>query len=394
MRIEIPRYSERLGALRIYDVQRVLEINGGVIRRNPYENLHVLRFKHSELEEIENKMAIILPVKNEKPKVLEGVLSGIPHDILVIIVSNSKRDPIDKYQIEVDTILSFYRFSSRPFIIIHQKDPAWSEALSKVGYKAILENGAVRDGKGEGMILGLLLAKALGKEYVGFIDSDNYIPGAVYEYAKIYASVFKVARSPYVMIRIKWSYKTKFMGRGFYFRKRGRVSEITNKYLNLLMGKLTKFETEIIKTANSGDHAMSMKLAEIMDFAEGFAIEPFELIYLFEELGGFKETRFKEIVSKGVEIYQIEPRNPHIHEERGNEHIKEMILKSLSTIYHSTLCDEELKSQILEELTYRGILRPGEKPAKIRTIPSIKDIDAGKILKILEKHSESLIKIT
>jgi len=29
------------------------------------------------------------------------------------------------------------------------------------------------------MIIGLLVAKAAGKEYVGFIDADNYFPGSV-----------------------------------------------------------------------------------------------------------------------------------------------------------------------------------------------------------------------
>lgn len=390
MRIEIPRYSERLGALRIHDVQRVIEIDSGGLK-GLGEDFHVIRFSSEEIKEVESRMAIVLPIKNEKPNILEGVLSGIPHDILVIVVSNSSRAPIDRYQIEVDTVLHFYRFSRRSFIMVHQKDSAWGLALKEVGYTEILKGDTVRDGKGEGMILGMILAKALGKDYVGFVDADNYIPGAVYEYAKIYASAFLSSRTPYAMIRIRWPYKTKFVGKGFYFRRRGRVSEITNKYINLLLSRLTRFETDIIKTGNSGDHAMTMKLAEVMQFMGGFGIEPYELIYLIEEFSGFKPTEYEDVISKGVEVFQVEPRNPHVHEERGVEHIKEMILKSLSIIYHSSLCDEELKAQILNELVTRGILRPGEIPPKQKAIPPIGGINANKVLEILAEHAESFI---
>ena len=392
MRLEIPRYLERFGAVKIYDVQRVIEIDGGASKE--HGEVFVLRFTNAELEEVESNMAIIVPVKNENPKVLEGVISGIPHDVLVIVVSNSTREPIDRYQIELDTLLNHYRFSRRPMVIIHQKDPAWAEALKKVGYPDILDSSgkAVRDGKGEGMIQGLILAKALGRKYVGFVDSDNYIPGAVYEYVKIYGTAFLSSRTDYVMVRIRWPYKTKFSGRGFYFRRRGRVSEITNRYMNLLIGRLTHFETDIVKTANSGDHAMSIKLAEELAFAEGFAIEPYELMFIFEEFGGFiKEITNREIASKGVEIFQIEPRNPHIHEERGTEHINEMLLKSLSTIYHSKLCDKELRKQILNELRIRGILKENEEPPKVKSIRPFKNVNAKKILEILEGKAESLI---
>jgi len=392
VRLEIPRYLERFGAVKIYDVQRVIEIDGGVSRK--HSEIFVLKFTNAELEEVESKMAIIVPVKNENPKVLEGVISGIPHDVLVIVVSNSTREPIDRYQIELDTLLNHYRFSRRPMVIVHQKDPAWAEALNKVGYVDILDSKGktVRSGKGEGMIQGLILAKALGKEYVGFVDSDNYIPGAVYEYVKIYGAALLSAKSDYAMVRIRWPYKTKFSGRGFYFRRRGRVSEITNKYMNLLIGRLTHFETDIVKTANSGDHAMTLRLAEEISFAEGFAIEPYELMFIFEEFGGFlKEIPNREVASKGVEIFQIEPRNPHVHEERGTEHINEMLLKSLSTIYHSKLCDKDLRKQILNELRVRGILKEEEEPPKISTMKPIRNINAEKVLKILEEKAESLI---
>ncbi|CAJ2512541.1 Uu.00g055560.m01.CDS01 [Anthostomella pinea] len=46
-------------------------------------------------------MAIIIPCMNEDYRTIEGVLLGIPHDCLVILVSNSSRSPVDRYEAEL-----------------------------------------------------------------------------------------------------------------------------------------------------------------------------------------------------------------------------------------------------------------------------------------------------
>ncbi|MCC5024519.1 MAG: hypothetical protein J6386_17760 [Candidatus Synoicihabitans palmerolidicus] len=68
MRIESPREFERLGAVRIYGLQKVYELDAGpestseeqdddsVVRRVPSEALH----------NIESQMAIVVPVRNER----------------------------------------------------------------------------------------------------------------------------------------------------------------------------------------------------------------------------------------------------------------------------------------------------------------------------------------
>lgn len=392
MRVEMPRYMERFGAVRFYDVQRVLELSGGKTSDFGGEVPGTINVSSSDIEEIEANMTIIVPVKNENPKVLEGVLSGIPHDAFVVVVSNSKREPIDRYRIELDTLFQFYRLTRRPLMVVHQKDPVLGQALKEAGYPYIVgDNGYVKDGKGEGMIVGLLLAKYLGRKYVGFIDSDNYIPGAVNEYVHIYAAGFYMAKSPFAMVRIKWPYKTKFVGKRFYFRRRGRVSEITNRYMNLLVASITKFETDIIKTSNAGEHAMTLELVDRIGYSSGFSIEPYQIVYMLEEYTGLKQTRFPEVMKDTIEIFQIEPRNPHIHEEREETHIPEMIKQSLATIYHSRLADEFLKNRIREELlARRAISRDEEIPEPVKYPPLI-EADARKIFKILEESSETLI---
>ena len=392
MRIEMPKYMERVGGLRIFGVQKVLELTGGKSEGPNIGLPGIVNVSRGDLEDLESRMTIVVPVKNENPKVLEGVLSGIPHESFVIIVSNSTRNIIDHYRVEMDTVFHYYRLTRRPFVMVHQRDPVLSDALPEAGYPYLIGNdGLVRNGKGEGMVLGLLLAKAIGREYVGFIDSDNYIPGAVNEYVDIYAAAFSMANSPYVMVRICWPYKTKFVGKRFYFRRRGRVSEITNKYMNLLLARVTRFESGVIKTSNAGEHAMTLKLAERIGYAGGFSIEPYELVYMLEEYSGVKKPRFMDVVKKTIEIYQVEPRNPHIHEERSDEHIPNMLKSSLSTIYHSMLADDELRKRIENELIIRGALKPGESIPEPRRLPIMKNVDAVKILKLLESSSESFI---
>jgi mannosyl-3-phosphoglycerate synthase len=332
-------------------------------------------------------MAIVIPIKGERLRLLEGVLAGVPHDCLVIIVSNSPRQPVDRYKLEKDALQQFNRFVGRDAIIMHQRDPGLSEALREVGYASMLDqDGVVRNGKAEGMILGMLLAKMAGKEYVGFIDADNYVPGAVNEYVKIFASGVAMSQTPYTMVRVSWIYKPKMSETGLYFSKWGRVSEMTNQHLNSLISYYTGFETEVMRTGNSGEHCMSIKLAELLTFSSGYSIEPYEIINVLEEFGGILPTMHQDAMDKGVEVMQVETRNPHFHEDKGDEHLKEMVTASLGSIYHSKICPPKLREKILESLRGRGMMDEGqqEPPAPTKIEP-FKDIDIRQFAKALNK---------
>jgi len=383
--VEAPRTAERIGALTVYDTQKVLKLESS---RNFKDTPLIKSIPYDVFEEYYNKLAIIVPIKNESLKLFEGVLSAIPQDITVIVVSNSYMDGFDRYKMERDILKSVHKFSQQPMMIIHQKDPGLVEALKSVRYEYILDKDAVRSGKGEGMMIGLLMTKALGLEYLGFVDSDNYIPSAVNEYIKDYVAGFYMSDSSYTMVRLLWKYKPKIVESSLYFRRWGRVSEITNRYMNLLIGRITGFETDVIKTGNAGEHAMSTKLAEIMAFASGFAIEPYELVYIFEEFGKFmEETRFKEAVREGIKIYQIETLNPHLHEEKGRAHIIEMIAASLGSIYHSRVADQDLKVRIVKEMDEFNVK---EEPPKPKIIPPIVSVDAKKFFDVLQSNAKTL----
>jgi mannosyl-3-phosphoglycerate synthase len=386
IKLDLPRYTERFGATSLHGVQRVYELDSGFDDGRSMSET-IMRVGNDQISEIERRMAIVIPIKGERLRLLEGVLSGVPHDCLVIIVSNSPRQPVDRYMLEKDALQQFNKFVGRDALILHQRDPGLSEALKEVGYTSILgPDDIVRSGKAEGMVLGMLLAKMAGKEYVGFIDADNYVPGAVNEYVKIFASGIAMSKTPYTMIRVSWIYKPKMSDTGLYFSKWGRVSELTNQHLNSLISYYTGFETEVMRTGNSGEHCMSLKLAELLSFSSGYSIEPYEVVNVLEEFGGIIPTVHQDAMDKGVEVMQVETRNPHFHEDKGDDHLKEMVMASLGSIYHSKICPPKLREKILESLRGRSMLDEGqqEPPAPVKIEP-FKDIDIRLFAKVLSK---------
>jgi mannosyl-3-phosphoglycerate synthase len=292
--------------------------------------------------------------------------------------------------LEKEALEQFNRFVGKNALILHQKDPGLSDTLKEVGYTSIFGiDDTVRNGKAEGMMIGMLLAKMAGKEYVGFIDADNYVPGAVNEYVKIFASGIAMSNTPYTMVRISWIYKPKVSESGLYFSKWGRVSEVTNQYLNSLISYYTGFETEIMRTGNSGEHCMSMKLAELLSYSPGFSVETYEIVNILEEFGGIVPTENQEAMDKGVEVMQVETRNPHFHEEKGDIHLKEMFNGSLGCIYHSNICPPRLREKVIEELHERGILDNGQEPCVLQKINPFKDIDTHQFANILHNRATS-----
>lgn len=388
MRLEIPTNAERFGANLFYKVQKIYELDGGygidsefdspfhVIQQIPYERLH----------EIEKDLAIVIPVKNERLRLLEGVLCGIPHACLPIILSNSKNDPIDRFRMERNMVDTFCRYAKKKYLIAHQRSIELARIFKDGGYLHLLDDdGLVRHGKAEGMMAGIALANLAGKKYVGFIDSDNYFPGAVFEYVRIFSAGLSQGKSPYSMVRIQWHSKPKIVDAELYFTKWGRVSRITNQYLNLFLSHFTGYETEVLRTGNAGEHALSMPLALALDYSTGFSVETYQFVSLMEKFGGVMPSPFPEIMKNGVEVFQIESRNPHLHEvTKGNDHIREMIEYSLSVLWHSGICPSGLKKDISSELSRLKIIRKNEEPVKLRQYPVLSTLNFDTAVRSLD----------
>lgn len=385
MRIEIPRESERLGSIILNGVQKVYELDSGLIyqknENEPEDQSTIRRISYESLQQIQKDMAIIVPVLNEKIKLIEGVLSGIPHHCQIIIVSNSSREPVDRFKIEKDTLEHISKFMKKKLIIVHQKDPAMGKALADAGYNYILDdNGIIKNGKSEGMILGTILAYLCGKKQIGFIDSDNYFPGAVAEYVQEYCAGLYMSRSPFSMVRIVWHSKPKVVKSGFFFAKRGRVSKQTNKFLNHLVSYYTGFGTEIIKSGSTGEHAMTIELAKNLNFSSSQSLETYHFIDMFEQFAGIDQKPLEDVLKNGIEIYQIESRNPHLHEVKGDEHVQHMLKIGLEVIYRSPLCPESLQKDIMNDLYFRNVIEK-DQPMKKEVIyyPAIVNCNLKKL---------------
>jgi mannosyl-3-phosphoglycerate synthase len=375
VKLEMHRNVEMFGAVRINDVQRIFEIGPGNAEEDVVEGEIITPSAH-RISDILGRMAIIVPIKGENLKLLEGILASIPTRCLVLVLSNSDRKPIDRYKMEAEAVANFCRASKHSCITIHQKDAKIAAALKDAGYSTLLDGyGRVRNGKGEAMVLGIIFAKLFKRQYVGFIDADNFVPSTAYEYIQSFAAGFSMAKTPYSMVRISWRYKPKISAGGLYFRRRGRVSEITNRILNLVISDFTGFGSEIIKTGNAGEHAISLPLAEILQFASRFAIEPYELVNMLEIFGRGEAPEFKKSVKEGVEVLQIESRSPHFHDNKGEEHLNEMLLEGLASVYHSNICSDRVKQEIVSELLSRKAISSADDVGKPRVMDPLSKID-------------------
>ena len=131
---------------------------------------------------------------------------------------------------------------------------------------------------------------------------------------------------------------------------------------------------------------MTTKLAEILPYASEFAIEPQELISIFEGFSGILPTAHQAAARQGIEIFQIESRNPYLHEERGRIHLRQMLLPSLSVIYYSPLCDARLKEEIVSGLIDQGTLPPDEEIPRPYLIPPPKKADMQIFASFMKEH--------
>lgn len=379
MRIGLSSNSERYGSNLFYSVQKVYELDGGLEVDEQFASpFHVIRqVPMSSLSQIEKELAIVIPIKNERLRLLEGVLTGIPNACFPIVISNSQREPTDRFGMECSLLDNFCHSAKKKYAVFHQRSSELAQLFVEAGYTHLLDDdGLVRNGKAEGMIAGLLISKLLGKKYIGFIDSDNYFPGAVLEYVRLFSAGFSQAKTDYSMVRVQWHSKPKIVDNEMFFARLGRVSRITNQYLNQLMSLQSGFETDIILTGNAGEHAMSMELALRMSYSAGFSVETNHFISLLENFGGAIPTSFPEVMFHGTEVFQIQSRNPHFHDfTKGDDHLNEMIEGSLSVIYHSSICSESLRKQILQELYQLKILKKGQEPVKPRVYPPLYQVD-------------------
>ncbi|WP_203800782.1 mannosyl-3-phosphoglycerate synthase [Paractinoplanes tereljensis] len=385
MRLADSFRSERFGAVRIHELQRVIELDSGLSAAAGSRIVPA-----DALRAVESQMVIVVPCMNETRSVIEGVLSGIPHDCLIVLVSNSDRAPVDRYESEAQTVEQFCRLAGRSAITVHQRDPGVAGAFKAAGMPELLDDdGLVRAGKGEAMLIGMALAATTGRRYIGYVDADNYVPGSVHEYCKVYAAGLYLAESPYSMVRISWHSKPKLRDNRLFFSRKGRSSQITNEWLNRFLAEYSGFGTEVIATGNAGEHAMTLDLGLKLRLAGGFAVEPYEYMDLFEQFGGVLESTNADVMANSVPVLQIETRNPHFHDNKGEEHVQGMRMQALNVLYHSPVTLPAVKQAILEFMIEQGALGPGQEPPRERVYPPVGTLDLDLLYDALDAEALS-----
>ena len=324
MRLSIRSSATHVGGVKIHETFRVTELDAGhCVEPSRHDALNGgfnsttsrsnVAFSHESIHDVETQLAIVIPCMDEEQGLLDSVLHGVPHECLIVLVSNS--NPVN-FEAECRLLADFCNDTQRPGIVIHQRDEGLALAFHAAGMPEVVaetsqpqtKRGAlrVRNGKGEAMMIGTAIAKLAGKHFIGFIDADNFVAGSVHEYCKVYAAGLHYAlhctentgttsssdmaestEMSYAMVRIKWNSKPKVKDGKLVFEKSGRCSRVVNEWMNRLLDALVGDITEnrLIQTSNAGEHAMSLDLAMDLCFATGYAVEPFQLVNAWEQFG-------------------------------------------------------------------------------------------------------------
>jgi len=132
MRIELPRKSERFGANVFYGPVPVYELDGG-LRAPRDDEGGIVALPYERLHDVQRQMAVVVPVKGERIRLVEGILFAVPNQCLTIVVSNSPREPVDRFRVEQQALCTFARLARKRLILVHQKDPLLARACLESG---------------------------------------------------------------------------------------------------------------------------------------------------------------------------------------------------------------------------------------------------------------------
>ncbi|WP_376796022.1 mannosyl-3-phosphoglycerate synthase [Thermogemmatispora sp.] len=297
--------------------------------------------------------AFIISHKSESLDTLAGVLWYLPVNSPIIVVTNCPPEEYEMLRLGLRARLA----SHRQLFVAHQKDDTLAALLRLHGVAHILDSsGHVRDGKGEGMYLGTLLAYLLRfPRWLVFYDADNLVPCALLEYTLAMGRLFMAAHTTYAYhacgtlhnIRICWAAKPGLRNGELTVASAGRCTSVVSPVVSLLCQSWSGLP-EPISSSNAGEQGMTMATAQALRFASGFAVETFLLLDLLFKASPFHPTPMKAL------LQQYHSHSPHFHTKRDEEHIREMIAASLGSFLlfeeHLPLQVEKALLSICEEL--------------------------------------------
>jgi len=78
-----------------------------------------------------------------------------------------------------------------------------------------------------------------------------------------------------------------------------------------------------------------------------------------------------------------------LHEEKGDEHVKQMLLSSLSAIYYSPICPNNIKDSIIETCKSQGL----EMEKELVKIKPPLEINFNNFIEALKQKSQTLTEL-
>ncbi len=347
--------------------------------------------------------AFVISHKSEPVDTLLTILRYIPADSPRIVVTNCSPRTLPQLSYALGEELT----SRGATYLVHQKDAHIAQFFHECGVPHILDaSGVVRNGKGEGMYIGTILAALLGTvEWVVYFDADNYAPSALLEYilamGQLFTSSSAGAYSPYRgrqeypesaplhNVRVCWASKPHYNGVTFTPQPQvlGRCTQVIAPLCDELLRAWAPENNQRLLASNAGEQGMTMAAATALRFSSGFSIETFQLLEL--ALIGARNPN----ATARVRLQQYLSSSPHFHEKKDDAHIRDMIADSLggilafrrhlppSLLSRVTELADELGIRLTRPATYPAIrrlplARHGDLPAQFRLDASVTDVSA------------------
>jgi len=98
-------------------------------------------------------------------------------------------------------------------------------------------------------------------------------------------------------------------------------------------------------------------------------------------------------MASSVVVRQIETRNPHFHDNKGEDHVADMRLQALNVLYHSPVCLPAVRDAIREFLAAQGSLAPEAEPPRERVYPPVGILAPDQMLDVLTSEARSFRQI-
>lgn len=302
--------------------------------------------------------AFVISHKSEPVETLLEVLRYLPTESPLIIVTNCP--PRERAHL-LRTVSD--RLAPRADVYLaHQKDERIAHFFRARGVSHILgADGAVVDGKGEGMYIGALLAALLRTpEWLVYYDADNRAPSALLEYTLAMGRLFMAARAEDAParrgaprdiappslhnVRVCWASKPDYDGEVYAPQApvAGRCTRVLTPLCDELLRARQPGTDQTIATPNAGEQGMTMRTATTLRFSSGFSVETFQLLELLfrgaprgirRPAGTTFEGDAPEAAHR-VLVQQYLSGSPHFHQKKDDGHIGGMIAESLGSFLH------------------------------------------------------------